>query len=206
MASVDIAHDACAYQRVEAKPVTVFRNMRLCALWMLLFAISIPTRQWWLSLYAFQALIAEGLGVRISNGVMSAPRRFWIRTPFVVLWRVEKRLNALQEIDTKDKRFDGEPVRLIWMDGGAPLAMVMSDRGERLKFFEAVRKFAPEARIFKTGNKRTSAHFLAPPGVPLVQIQAPAPPRPVSTTELHIKIDVGPNQTATVVVPDVRGN
>jgi hypothetical protein len=203
MASVDFSQDVCAYQRIEANPVAVFRNMRMCVLWMLLLAVSIPTRQWWLSLYAFQALIAESLGARISEGFISAPRRPWVRISWVVLWRIKKPLLGLREIDSKDKIFEGEPIRMTWMDDAA-LAVVFPDRNEKHRFFELVRKSAPEARIFKTGSKRTSAHCLSPPGVPLVQ--APPPPRPASTTELHIKIDLGPNQTATVVVPDIRAN
>lgn len=150
--------------------VIAFRNVRWCAVWAVLVAISIalvihPNRylqfpSLLLLLYALQALIAEIIGVRVSMHWVSAPRRppgLWAPRqapgiwPVAVFWRTSGSPSGIEGLTSLSAEGPGV-VELQWMHGGRNW-LLLSNRGSKLAFFEALRRYRPQIRIFREIKK-----------------------------------------------------
>ena len=56
-----------------------------------------------LTIYAFQAFVAEALGIRVSKKSISFPRRLVAGFPFLVLWRVRIKCADIDQISSRPK-------------------------------------------------------------------------------------------------------
>jgi hypothetical protein len=137
--------------------VTAFRNVRWCAAWAFAVVIATvcvlyPNRYLQFPallffLYALQALIAECLGVRISVDWVSAPRRLPGMWPIALFWRAYGSPSEIEGITSLAAAGPGV-VELNWMRGGR-IVLLMADRESKLAFFEALRRYRPQVRIFR---------------------------------------------------------
>ncbi|ARN81382.1 hypothetical protein [Methylocystis bryophila] len=150
--------------------VTAFRNVRWCALWAVLVAVScalvlnpnvyLQFPALLLFLYATQAFIAEYMGVRISVDWVSAPRRLpglwaprqtpWI-WPIAVFWRTYGSPSEIEGLTSLSAEGPGV-VELQWMRGGR-IWLLLSGRDSKLAFFESLRRYRPQVRIFREVRK-----------------------------------------------------
>ena len=150
--------------------VVSFRNLRWCVLWALLVVIGCggllhPIRYLQLPalllfIYALQALIAEFIGVRVSVDWVSAPRRLpglWAPPqapgiwPIAVFWRTSGSPSEIEGLTSLSAEGTGV-VELQWMRGGR-IWILLADRDNKLAFFEAVRRYRPQVRIFREVRK-----------------------------------------------------
>ncbi|HTO80565.1 MAG TPA: hypothetical protein VMJ31_12390 [Methylocystis sp.] len=146
--------------------ITSFRNLRWCAVWTVAVVVACgfvihPNRYLQFPallffLYALQALIAEYMGVRISVDWVSAPRRLpgvWAPRrapgiwPIAVLWRTRGSPTEIEGLTSLTARGPGV-VELEWMRGGR-IWLLLSGRESKLAFFEALRRYRPQVRIFR---------------------------------------------------------
>jgi hypothetical protein len=154
----------------SARRIAAFRNLRWCGFWAVLVAISgafvsnpniflqLPALLF--CLYALQALIAEYLGVRVSVDWVSAPRRLpglWAPRqapgiwPIAVFWRSYGTPSEIEEVTSLSAEGPGV-VEIQWMSGGR-VWLLLSDRDSKLAFFEALRRYRPQVRIFRELRK-----------------------------------------------------
>jgi len=147
-----------------------FRNLRWCGLWAVAVAVTCgfvvhPNRYLQfpallLFIYSLQALIAEFIGVRVSVDWVSAPRRLpgmWTPRqapgiwPIAVFWRTSGSPSEIEGLTSLSAEGPGV-VELQWMRGGR-IWMLLADRDNKLAFFEAVRRYRPQVRIFREVRK-----------------------------------------------------
>ncbi len=112
------------------------------------------------SIYALQALIAEYLGVRVSVDWVSAPRRLpglWAPRqasgiwPIAVFWRTYGTPAEIEGVTSLSAEGPGV-VEIQWMRGSR-VWLLLSDRDSKLEFFEALRRYRPQVRIFREVRK-----------------------------------------------------
>ena len=156
--------------RQRSPRVTSFRNFRWCAVWAVIVAVScalLAQRNRYLELpslllllYALQALIAEMIGVRVSMHWVSAPRRppgLWAPRqapgiwPIAVFWRTSGSPSGIEALTSLSAEGPGV-VELQWMRGGRNW-LFLPNRKSKLAFFEAVRRYRPQIRIFREERK-----------------------------------------------------
>jgi hypothetical protein len=137
----------------------VFRNPTWCGLWAILMltngalialledgrlhSVSIA-----LFLYALQALIAECIGVRVSEGRFSAPRRFSHALPQLVLWRTGGLLCDVNRVASIAKHGNGGEANIRWL-GDIEVPVMLANRDVKLAFFEALRQSRPDLAIYR---------------------------------------------------------
>jgi len=150
--------------------VISFRNARWCGLWATAVVIACgfalhPNRYLQFPallcfIYALQALIAEFIGVRVSVDWVSAPRRLpglWAPRqapgiwPVAVFWRSWGSPSEIEGLTSLSAEGPGV-VEVQWMSGGR-IWLLLSDRDSKLAFFEALRRFRPQVRIFREVRK-----------------------------------------------------
>jgi hypothetical protein len=95
-----------------------------------------------LTIYAFQAFVAEALGIRVSKKSISFPRRLVAGFPFLVLWRVRIKCADIDQISSRPKA----RVR-VQKSTGERLQMNFPSREARLRFFQFVKKVDPSISI-----------------------------------------------------------
>jgi hypothetical protein len=156
--------------RQRSPRVISFRNIRWCALWAILVTISfalifhtspfLQLPSLLLLLYTLQALIAELIGVRVSMHWVSAPRRppgIWAPRqapgiwPLAVFWRTTGSPSGIEALTSLSAEGPGI-VELQWMRGGRNW-LLLSNRASKLAFFEVVRRYRPQIRIFREDRK-----------------------------------------------------
>ena len=146
--------------------ITSYRNVRWCAIWAAAVVIGcgfvvhpniylqFPALLFFI--YALQALIAEYMGVKISVDWVSAPRRLpglWAPRQAPGIWRVAvfwRTYGSPSEIEGLTSLTAQGPgvVELEWMRGGR-IWLLLSDRESKLAFFETLRRYRPQVRIFR---------------------------------------------------------
>jgi len=99
-------------------------------------------------LYALQALIAEGMGVRLSPDRISAPRRFHAHLPPLLLWRVSGPLQQLEYVASLSKVSDGRVAIMRWMDA-SEIPLLCASRETKLAFFKSLHRFGPQVGLYK---------------------------------------------------------
>jgi hypothetical protein len=134
-----------------------FRNLRWCLLWAALVVASavgsyyannrfqLPAVIFFV--YVVQALIAEWMGVRVSLDRVSAPRRPFSLWPYAVFWRTQGAPSDIEGL-TSVSAEGGGVVLLSWIHG-AKIRLMFANRDRKLEFFEAVRRYRPNVRIFR---------------------------------------------------------
>ncbi len=156
--------------RQRSPRVKSFRNVRWCAVWVIVVAIScalVAQRNRYLELpslllllYALQALIAELIGVRVSMHWVSAPRRptgLWAPRqapgiwPLAVFWRTTGSPSGIEALTSLSGEGPGV-VELQWMNGRRNWLLLPS-RESKLAFFEALRRHRPQLRILREVKK-----------------------------------------------------
>ena len=156
--------------RQRSPRVMSFRNFRWCAVWAVLVAISfalIFQRNRYLELpslllllYSLQALIAEIIGVRVSMHWVSAPRRptgLWAPRqasgiwPIAVFWRTTGSPSGVEALTSLSAEGPGV-VEIQWMRGSRKW-LLLPTRESKLAFFEALRRYRPQLRIFREVKK-----------------------------------------------------
>jgi hypothetical protein len=154
----------------SARRITTFRNLRWCGFWVALAAacsafvlnpnIYLQLPALLLLIYALQALVAEFLGVRVSVDWVSAPRRLpglWAPPqapgiwPIAVFWRTYGTPSEIEGVTSLSAEGPGV-VEIQWMRGGR-VWLLLSDRDSKLAFFEALRRYRPQVRIFREVKK-----------------------------------------------------
>ncbi len=101
-----------------------------------------------LFLYALQALIAECIGVRVSEGRISAPRRFSHALPQLVLWRAGSLLCDVNRIASISGHGNGGEVNIRWL-GDIEVPVMLASRDVKLAFFEVLRQARPDVAIYR---------------------------------------------------------
>ncbi len=133
---------------------TTFRNLRWCGYWTILAltsgASSIIIESGmvhlaWIAIffYALQALGAEALGVRISDGTIWAPRRINAHFPQLVFWRTGGYSCDVGKMVSVSKAPHGDVAILRW-GGNVDLPILFASRDAKLSFFEALRRLRPD--------------------------------------------------------------
>ncbi len=90
------------------------RSLPMCAAWLILTGVSVALQSvrthpleiiflLFLTIYGFQAFIAEALGVRVSKKSISFPRRLFPNFPFLVLWRMGIKCADIDQISSRPK-------------------------------------------------------------------------------------------------------
>jgi hypothetical protein len=101
-----------------------------------------------LLVYALQALIAECIGVRVTEGRISAPRRVHQALPQLVLWRTGGLLCDVSRVASIAKYGNGGEASLRWL-GDLDLPIMFANRDLKLAFFECLRQQRPEIAIYR---------------------------------------------------------
>jgi hypothetical protein len=136
-----------------------FRNPTWCGFWAILMLTSgalialledgrLHSISVVLFLYALQALIAECIGVRVSEGRFSAPQRFSHAFPQLVLWRTGGLLCDVNRVASISKRGNGGEVNIRWL-GDIEVPVMLASRDVKLAFFEVLRQSRPEVAIYR---------------------------------------------------------
>ncbi len=152
------ARMSVALDFTRAKAV-VFRNLTWCGFWAILMLTSgalialledgrLHSLSVVLFAYALQALIAECMGVRVSEGRLSAPRRFSHALPQLVLWRAEALLCDVNRIASISSRGNGGEVNIRWL-GDIEVPVLLASRDVKLAFFEVLRQSRPDVAIYR---------------------------------------------------------
>jgi hypothetical protein len=158
---------------------TSYRNVRWCAIWAVAVVIAgglvihqnryLQFPALLLFLYALQALIAEYIGVKVSVDWVSAPRRLpglWAPRqapgiwPIAVLWRTCGSPSEIEGLTSLTAVGPGV-VELQWMRGGR-IWVLLSGRESKLSFFETLRRYRPQVRIFREVKKYHDYRELRP--------------------------------------------
>jgi hypothetical protein len=152
------ARMSVALDFTPAKAV-VFRNLLWCGFWAILMLASgaliallgdgrLHSVSVVLFLYALQALIAECIGVRVSGGRVSAPRRFSHALPQLVLWRAGALLCDVNRVASISRHGNGGEVNIRWL-GEIEVPVMLANRDVKLAFFETLRKSRPDIAIYR---------------------------------------------------------
>lgn len=137
----------------------VMRNFRLCFYWLALLSacgvafLLFPKLRAFaagLGLFALQALVADGLGVRISENRFSAPRRFRLFGSRLVFWRSYGDLADIESLTSVSEEGNGGIVHLRWMHG-TTIRLIFPNRAKKRDFFQRLRQFRPEIGIYRDG-------------------------------------------------------
>jgi hypothetical protein len=102
-------------------------------------------------LYALQALIAEGMGVRLSPDRISAPRRFHAHVPPLLLWRVSGPMRRVEYVASLSKVSDGRVAIMRWTDA-SETPLLFASRETKLAFFRSLRQFGPQVGLYRRKN------------------------------------------------------
>lgn len=134
-----------------------FRNMQWCFVWACAVGASaflairlggmLQLAAVFLFGYAVQAFVAEWLGVTVSLDCVSAPRRPASLWPIAVFWRAQGSPTDIAGLTAVSAEGAGV-VQLSWMRGGK-IRLIFPTRDRKLEFFEAVRRFRPNVRVFR---------------------------------------------------------
>ena len=139
----------------------VFRNLTWCGFWAILMLTSgalialledgrIHLISVVLFLYALQAMIAECIGVRVSEGCISAPRRFSHALPQLVMWRARALMCDVNRVASISRSGNGGEVNIRWL-GGIEVPVMLAGRDVKLAFFEVLRRSRPDLAIYRKG-------------------------------------------------------
>ena len=137
----------------------VFRNLTWCGFWAILTLTSgalttlledgrIHSVSVVVFLYALQAMIAEWIGVRVSEGCISAPRRFSHALPQLILWRARALLCDVNRVASISRRGNGGEVNIRWL-GDIEVPIMLAGRDAKLAFFETLRQSRPDLAIYR---------------------------------------------------------
>jgi len=134
-----------------------FRNMQWCFVWLCTVVASaylaarlggmLQLAAVFMFGYALQAFVAEWLGVTVSLDCVSAPRRPAGLWPIAVFWRAQGSPTDIAGLTAVSAEGAGV-VQLSWMRGGT-IRLIFPTRDRKLEFFEAVRRFRPNVRVFR---------------------------------------------------------
>lgn len=152
------ARMSVALDFTPAKAV-VFRNLTWCGFWAILMLTSgalvallevgrLHSVSVVVFLYALQALVAECIGVRVSEGCISAPRRFSHALPQLVLWRAGALLCDVNRVASISRRGNGGEVNIRWL-GDIEVPVMLASRDMKLAFFEVLRQSRPDVAIYR---------------------------------------------------------
>lgn len=129
------------------------RSLPMCAAWLILTGVSVALQSvrthpleiiflLFLTIYGFQAFIAEALGVCVSKKSISFPRRLFPNFPFLVLWRVGVNCADIDQISSRPNA----RVR-VQKTTGERLQVNFPSREARLRFFQFVKNADPSIGI-----------------------------------------------------------
>jgi hypothetical protein len=141
----------------RAPAVVVMRNLKSCLYWLALFSAASVAFLFFpklralaacLGLFSLQAVVADWLGIRISEKGFSAPRRFRLFGPQLVFWRSYGDLFDIESLTSVSGEGGGGIVHLRWMHG-TRIRLIFASRARKLEFFQTLRQFRPDIGIYR---------------------------------------------------------
>ena len=85
---------------------------------------------------------------RVSEGRISAPRRFSHGLPQLVLWRAGALLCDVNRVASISRRGNGGKVNIRWR-GVIEVPVMLASRDMKLAFFEVLRQSRPDVAIYR---------------------------------------------------------
>ena len=133
-------------------------NLRLALFWgaaalVGLGLVAVSQRSWaswiWavLDIFAVQAAVSSLGGVFVNAAGVTAPRVLLKFAPILVAGRVRTPLAEINDLTALGKFLGFDVVGLTGVEGQLP--MLFSKRESRLAFFEALRAYKPDVRIYR---------------------------------------------------------
>lgn len=98
-------------------------------------------------LYGLVAVVSSLRGVTVDERIIAAPRALTPALPFLVLGRSKVELADLRDITSLGAVLGLEAVGIASQEGQTPV--LFSSRAKRIAFFDAVKAFKPDVRIYR---------------------------------------------------------